>query len=34
LSILWLALRYSLHRRGVWVQRQFQSLRKRYREIR
>lgn len=33
LSILWLALRYSMHRGGYWPQRQFQSLRKRYREV-
>jgi glycosyltransferase involved in cell wall biosynthesis len=33
LGILWLVLRYELHRRGVWRQRQFQSLRGRYREL-
>jgi glycosyltransferase involved in cell wall biosynthesis len=30
LSILGLLLRYVLHRRGVWTQRQFQSLTRRY----
>jgi glycosyltransferase involved in cell wall biosynthesis len=33
LGILWLILRYELHRRGFWRQRQFQSLRGRYREL-
>ncbi len=33
LGILWLVLRYALHRRGTWRQRQFQSLRGRYREL-
>jgi glycosyltransferase involved in cell wall biosynthesis len=33
LGILWLAARYLLHRRGLWPQRQFQSLRGRYREL-
>ncbi len=33
LGILWLVLRYELHRRGAWHQRQFQSLRGRYREL-
>jgi len=32
-GILWLMARYVCHRRGLWVQRQFQSLRKRYREV-
>jgi glycosyltransferase involved in cell wall biosynthesis len=32
-GILWLALRYDLHRRHLWRQRQFQSLRGRYREL-
>jgi glycosyltransferase involved in cell wall biosynthesis len=34
LGILWLMLRYVLHRRGVWPQRQFESLRSRYSEVR
>ena len=33
LGILWLLTRYELHRRGIWRQRQFQSLRGRYREL-
>jgi glycosyltransferase involved in cell wall biosynthesis len=33
LGILWLSIRYALHRRGTWPQRQFQSLRNRYREL-
>ena len=33
LGILWLVVRYALHRRGLWRQRQFQSLRNRYREL-
>src|SRR5262245_44888772 len=33
LGILWLVLRYALHRAGLWQQRQFQSLRGRYREL-
>jgi len=33
LGILWLVARYELHRRGLWRQRQFQSLRGRYREL-
>jgi glycosyltransferase involved in cell wall biosynthesis len=33
LGILWLMGRYLLHRSGCWPQRQFQSLRGRYREI-
>ena len=32
-GILWLVVRYQLHRRGLWPQRQFQSLRGRYREL-
>jgi len=30
-GILWLMLRYVLHRAGLWRQKQFQSLRRRYR---
>jgi hypothetical protein len=30
LSILWLLFRYFLHQRGLWRQRQFQSLSRRY----
>jgi len=30
LSILWLLCRYVMHRRGLWRQRQFQSLSRRY----
>jgi glycosyltransferase involved in cell wall biosynthesis len=33
LGILWLMGRYFLHRSGYWPQRQFQSLRNRYREL-
>jgi glycosyltransferase involved in cell wall biosynthesis len=33
LGILWLVFRYAAHRRGWWRQRQFQSLRNRYREL-
>jgi glycosyltransferase involved in cell wall biosynthesis len=33
LGILWLMGRYLLHRSGWWTQRQFQSLRGRYREL-
>jgi glycosyltransferase involved in cell wall biosynthesis len=33
LGILWLMGRYLLHRSGYWPQRQFQSLRNRYREL-
>ncbi len=33
LGILWLVARYVAHRRGTWPQRQFQSLRSRYREL-
>ncbi len=33
LGILWLVTRYELHRRGIWRQRQFTSLRTRYREV-
>ncbi len=33
LGILWLVTRYEAHRRGWWKQRQFQSLRTRYREL-
>jgi glycosyltransferase involved in cell wall biosynthesis len=33
LGIIWLMGRYLLHRSGYWPQRQFQSLRSRYREI-
>jgi len=32
-GILWLVARYEMHRRGLWRQRQFQSLRGRYREL-
>lgn len=32
-GILWLVTRYALHRRGIWRQRQFESLRGRYREL-
>jgi glycosyltransferase involved in cell wall biosynthesis len=32
-GILWLMVRYELHRRGWWRQRQFASLRTRYREV-
>jgi len=32
-GILWLVLRYQLHRAGLWRQRQFQSLRHRYRQL-
>jgi hypothetical protein len=30
---LWLMTRFVLHRSGLWRQRQFQSLRSRYREL-
>lgn len=33
LGILWLVARYVAHRRGFWPQRQFQSLRNRYRQL-
>lgn len=33
LEILWLLARYLLHRGGVWKQRQFQSLHRRYRNV-
>jgi glycosyltransferase involved in cell wall biosynthesis len=33
LGILWLMLRYGAHCRGYWPQRQFQSLRSRYRAV-
>lgn len=33
IGILWLMLRYVLHHRGIWVQRQFASLRRRYHEV-
>jgi glycosyltransferase involved in cell wall biosynthesis len=33
LGILWLVARYLLHRTGYWPQRQFQSLRRRYRAV-
>jgi glycosyltransferase involved in cell wall biosynthesis len=33
LGILWLVTRYVMHRIGLWPQRQFQSLRTRYREV-
>jgi len=33
LGILWLVTRFALHRAGVWRQRQFQSLGKRYQEV-
>lgn len=33
LGILWLTARFVLHRAGYWPQRQFQSLRGRYREL-
>jgi glycosyltransferase involved in cell wall biosynthesis len=33
LGILWLVARYALHRSGRWPQRQFQSLRNRYRPL-
>ena len=33
LSILWLLVRYLLHKRGLWKQRRFQSLHRRYRSI-
>ena len=33
LGILWLVGRYVAHRRGLWPQRQFQSLRNRYRQL-
>lgn len=33
LGILWLVVRYALDRSGLWRQRQFQSLRGRYREL-
>jgi len=33
LGILWLVLRYMVHRTGRWPQRQFQSLRGRYRAL-
>ncbi|HVN86451.1 MAG TPA: glycosyltransferase family 2 protein [Candidatus Binatia bacterium] len=33
LGILWLTTRYLLHRSGWWRQRQFESLRNRYREM-
>ncbi len=32
-GILWLTMRYVLHRSGWWTQRQFESLRGRYREL-
>jgi glycosyltransferase involved in cell wall biosynthesis len=32
-GILWLMLRYLLHQRGIWPQRQFESLRSRYSEV-
>lgn len=32
-GILWLMVRYLAHQRGVWRQRQFESLRRRYREV-
>ena len=32
-GILWLVARYVAHRRGFWRQRQFQSLRNRYRQL-
>ena len=32
-GILWLMLRYVLHRAGLWRQKQFQSLRRRYRAV-
>lgn len=33
LGILWLVARYAMHRSGIWRQRQFQSLGKRYHEV-
>jgi glycosyltransferase involved in cell wall biosynthesis len=33
LGILWLVTQFALHRSGWWPQRQFQSLRSRYREL-
>jgi hypothetical protein len=33
LGILWLMCRFLLHRKGVWRQRQFESLRGRYSEV-
>lgn len=33
LGILWLVARYMAHRRGIWRQRQFESLKNRYREL-
>lgn len=33
LGILWLMARVLAHRKGIWRQRQFQSLEKRYREV-
>jgi glycosyltransferase involved in cell wall biosynthesis len=33
LGVLWLVARYEAHRRGLWTQRQFQSLRARYHEL-
>jgi glycosyltransferase involved in cell wall biosynthesis len=33
LSILWLLLRYTMHRRGLWRSGQFVSLTSRYREV-
>jgi len=33
LGILWLMVRYELHRRRVWRQRQFTSLQARYRAV-
>ena len=33
LEILWLLARYLLHRGGLWKQRQFQSLHRRYRNV-
>jgi len=33
LGILWLVMRYVAHRRGLWRQRQFESLKNRYREL-
>jgi len=32
-GILWLIVRYKLHRSGLWAQKQFQSLRGRYRAV-
>ena len=33
LGILWLVTRLVLHRKGLWRQRRFESLRKRYQEL-